>query len=250
MSKTINLILKVWRQKDSLAKGAFETYEAKGIDTDMSFLEMLDVVNEDLTKAGKDPIAFDHDCREGICGACGAVVNGQAHGPLKETTLCQLHMRNFKDGQTLVIEPFRAKAFPIIKDLSVNRASFDRIIQAGGYISVKTGQAPDAHAIPVPKDKADWAMDAAACIGCGACVAACPNASAMLFVAAKASHLNTLPQGAPELKSRTVNMVKKMDQEGFGNCSNEYECEAACPKGISVAHIARLNKHHRQSNLS
>ncbi|MBI3601913.1 MAG: succinate dehydrogenase/fumarate reductase iron-sulfur subunit [Candidatus Omnitrophica bacterium] len=248
MANKINLILKVWRQKNQESQGRFETYKALDIDTDMSFLEMLDVVNESLTKSGVDPIAFDHDCREGICGTCGAVINGQAHGPLKGTTLCQLHMRHFKDGQTLVIEPFRAKTFPIIKDLCVDRSAFDRIIQAGGFISVKTGQAPDAHAVPVPKDKVDWAMDAAACIGCGACVAACPNASAMLFVAAKASHLNVLPQGVPEKKSRTLNMVKQMDQEGFGNCSNEYECEAACPKEISVAHIARLNKDHRQAS--
>ncbi len=250
MSNKINLTLKVWRQKNSESHGKFEIYQAKDIDTDMSFLEMLDVVNEQLTKLGIDPIAFDHDCREGICGTCGAVVNGQAHGPLKGTTLCQLHMRHFKDGQTLVIEPFRAKTFLIIKDLCVDRSAFDRITQAGGFISVKTGQAPDAHATLVAKEKADWAMDAATCIGCGACVAACPNASAMLFVAAKASHLNVLPQGDPEKKNRTLNMVKQMDQEGFGNCSNEYECEAACPKEISVAHIARLNKEHRQVNFS
>lgn len=250
MSQKINLTLKIWRQKDAQSQGKFETYEAREIDTDMSFLEMLDVINEGLTKEGKDPIAFDHDCREGICGTCGAVVNGQAHGPMKETTLCQLHMRNFKDGETLVVEPFRAKAFPVIKDLCVNRSAFDRVIQSGGFISVKTGQAPEAHTVPVPKEKADWAMDAAECIGCGACVAACPNASAMLFVAAKVSHLNTLPQGELELKTRTLNMVKQMDLEGFGNCSNEYECEAACPKAISVAHIARLNKHHRQSNFA
>ncbi len=249
MSKKINLTLKVWRQKNCQSQGGFETYQAADIDTDMSFLEMLDVVNERLTREDKDPIAFDHDCREGICGMCGAVVNGQAHGPMKETTLCQLHMRHFKDGQTLVIEPFRAKAFAVIKDLSVDRSAFDRIIQAGGFISIKTGQAPDAHAIAVAKDKAEWAMDAAQCIGCGACVAACPNASAMLFVSAKIDHLNTLPQGSAELKARTLNMVKQMDQEGFGNCSNEYECEAACPKTISVKHIAKMNKMHRQSNL-
>ncbi len=250
MSKTIHLTLRVWRQKSAEDKGHFEIYEAKDIDTDMSFLEMLDVVNDNLTKSGIEPIAFDHDCREGICGACGAVINGQAHGPLKGTTLCQLHMRNFKDGQTLVLEPFRSKAFPIVKDLSVNRSAFDRVIQAGGYISVKTGQAPDAHSIPVPKEAADWAMSAAECIGCGACVAACPNASAMLFVSAKIDHLNTLPQGSPELKSRTLNMVQKMDEEGFGSCSNEYECEAACPKQISVEHIARMNKIHLKENLS
>lgn len=249
MSKTIDLTLKVWRQKNCKSQGGFEEYEAKGIDTDMSFLEMLDVVNERLTKEGKDPIAFDHDCREGICGMCGAVVNGQPHGPMDKTTLCQLHMRNFSNGQILVIEPFRAKAFPVIKDLAVDRSAFDRIVQAGGYISVKTGQAPDAHAVAVGKDKADWAMTAAECIGCGACVAACPNASAMLFTAAKMDHLNTLPQGAPELKTRTLNMVRQMDIEGFGNCSNEYQCEAACPKGISVEHIARMNRSHRQANF-
>ena len=249
MAKIINLTLKVWRQKDALSKGAFETYEAKDIDTAMSFLEMLDVVNEGLTKEGKEPITFDHDCREGICGTCGAVVNGKPHGPLKGTTLCQLHMRNFKDGQTLIIEPWRAQGFPVVKDLAVDRSAFDRIIAAGGFISVKTGQAPDAHAIAVGKDTADISMDAAQCIGCGACVAACPNASAMLFVAAKASHLNILPQGEIEKDRRTINMVKQMDAEGFGNCSNAYQCEAACPKEISVEHIARLNKDHRQAGL-
>ena len=247
MTKKINLTLKVWRQKNKHTLGAFEVYPAKDIDTAMSFLEMLDVVNERLTKEGKEPIAFDHDCREGICGMCGAVVNGQPHGPNKGTTLCQLHMRYFKDGETLVIEPWRAQGFPINKDLSVDRSSFDRIIQAGGFISVKTGQAPDAHAIPVPKQAADTAMDAAQCIGCGACVAACPNGSAMLFTAAKASHLNVLPQGAPEKKERTLNMVEQMDKEGFGNCSNFYECEAACPKEISVEHIARMNRDYRQA---
>ena len=250
MSKTINLILKVWRQKNRDAQGKFEVYKADGIDTAMSFLEMLDVVNERLTKEGKEPIAFDHDCREGICGTCGAVVNGQPHGPMKGTTLCQLHMRNFKDGQILVIEPWRAQGFPIQKDLSVDRSAFDRVIQAGGFVSVKTGQAPDAHAIPVPKTAAETAMNAAECIGCGACVAACPNGSAMLFVAAKVSHLNVLPQGQPEKQTRALNMVHQMDQEGFGNCSNFYECEAACPKEISVEHIARLNKDYRQANLS
>ena len=250
MSKKINLTLKVWRQKDAQSLGRFETYTADGIDTDMSFLEMLDVVNERLTKEGKDPVAFDHDCREGICGMCGAVINGQAHGPVRGTTVCQLHMRHFHNGQTLVIEPWRAAGFPVVKDLAVDRCAFDRIIQAGGFVSVKTGQAPDAHAIPVAKEKADLAMDAAQCIGCGACVAACPNGSAMLFTAAKVSHLNVLPQGEIEKNRRVDNMVEQMDQEGFGNCSNEYECEAACPKEISVAHIARMNKDYAQAKFS
>ncbi len=250
MSKKINLTLKVWRQKNTQSKGAFEIYDAKDIDTDMSFLEMLDVVNERLTKEGKDPIAFDHDCREGICGMCGAVINGQPHGPMKGTTVCQLHMRNFHDGQTLVIEPWRSAAFPVVKDLAVNRSAFDRIVQSGGFISVKTGQAPDAHSVPVAKEKADLAMDAAQCIGCGACVAACPNGAAMLFVSAKVTHLNILPQGEIEKTRRVLNMVDQMDKEGFGNCSNEYLCEAACPKDISVENIARLNKYHAKAKLS
>ena len=211
MSEKINLTLKVWRQKLGHEKGAFEAYPAKDIDTDMSFLEMLDIVNEHLVKEGKEPIAFDHDCREGICGACGAVINGQAHGPERATTLCQLHMRRFKDGDTLVIEPWRSKGFPVIKDLVVDRSAFDRIMSAGGFISVKTGSAPEANAIPVRKPFADLAMDAAACIGCGACVAACPNASAMLFVAAKVSHLSLLPQGQVETSERVVRMVEKME---------------------------------------
>lgn len=242
MERTINLTLKVWRQNGPDAPGRFETYEAKDISTDASFLEMLDIVNERLEREGKEPIAFDHDCREGICGMCGAVVNGHAHGPESGTTLCQLHMRKFSDGDTLIIEPWRAKAFPVIRDLIVDRSALDRIIIAGGYISVRTGQAPEAHAIPVPKENADLAFDAAQCIGCGACVAACPNASAMLFVAAKVSHLALLPQGQPERWQRVRNMVREMDNEGFGNCSNHYECEAACPKRISVSHIARLNR--------
>ncbi len=248
MKKTIDLTLKVWRQKNCSSPGAFEMIQARAIDTAMSFLEMIDVVNENLTKEGRDPIAFDHDCREGICGSCGAVVNGQPHGPIRGTTLCQLHMRHFKDGQTLIIEPWRANAFPIIKDLSVDRSSFDRIMTSGGFISIKTGQAPDARAIPVSKEASDTSMDAAQCIGCGACVAACPNGSAMLFVGAKVSHLNILPQGAPEKRTRVLNMVAQMDKEGFGNCSNAYECEAACPKEISVACIARMNKDYAQAN--
>ena len=249
MSKKINLNLRIWRQKDKNTPGKFEVYQTRGVDTDMSFLEMLDVLNEKLTKEGKEPIAFDHDCREGICGTCGAVVNGQPHGPVRGTTLCQLHMRHFKDGETLIIEPWRAKGFPINKDLSVDRTAFDRIITAGGFISVKTGQAPDANTILVSKEASDNAMDAAQCIGCGACVAACPNGSAMLFVGAKVSHLNNLPQGKSEKKTRVLNMVTQMDKEGFGNCSNSYECEAACPKEIGVCHIARMNKDYRQANL-
>ena len=248
MSPKINLTLKVWRQKDGKSPGKFESYKAEGIDTDMSFLEMLDVVNERLTEEGRDPIAFDHDCREGICGSCGAVVNGQAHGPRRATTLCQLHMRHFQEGQTVVIEPWRARAFPVLKDLVVARSAFDRILTAGGFVSIKTGQAPEAHCVPVAKEKAETAMDAAQCIGCGACVAACPNGSAMLFVAAKVTHLHILPQGETEKHRRVINMVAQMDKEGFGNCSNAYECEAACPKSISVSTIARMNKDHRRAH--
>lgn len=247
MSRKINLTLKIWRQKNRRSKGRFEIYQADGIDTDMSFLEMIDVVNEKLTREGRDPVAFDNDCREGICGMCGAVVNGQAHGPRRATTLCQLHMRYFKDGETLVVEPWRARAFPVIKDLVVDRSAFDRILQSGGFISVKTGCAPDAHTLLVSKQKAETAMDAAQCIGCGACVAACPNGSAMLFVGSKVTHMNVLPQGEIEKDARVRRMVKKMDQEGFGACSNEYECRAACPKKISVSVIARMNKYHRQA---
>ncbi len=250
MGKSIGLTLKVWRQRDADAAGRFESYKAGGIDTDMSFLEMLDVVNTGIELQGGDPIAFDHDCREGICGMCGAVVNGQAHGPDRGTTLCQLHMRHFNDGDTLVIEPFRSRAFPVVKDLAVDRSSFDRIIQAGGYISVRTGQAPDANAIQVPKEASDTAFDAASCIGCGACVAACPNASAMLFVSAKVSHLNLLPQGQAEKDSRVFGMVNQMDVEDFGNCSNEYECEAGCPKEISVSNIARMNRQYLKAAVT
>ena len=240
--RTIRLTLKVWRQKGPQDKGRLETYHADHISTDMSFLEMLDVVNEQLTIDGQEPIAFDHDCREGICGMCGAVANGRAHGPEKGTTLCQLHMRHFSDGQTIVIEPWRSRAFPIIKDLVVNRGALDKLIQAGGYISANTGAVPEANVILVPQDKAEASMDAAACIGCGACVAACPNASAMLFVGAKVSHLGLLPQGRPEAATRALGMVRRMDELGFGNCSNERECEAECPKEISITNIARLNR--------
>ena len=249
MTHEINQNLKVWRQKNNSSAGQFETYKV-AIDTDASFLEMLDVVNENLIVSGKDPIAFDYDCREGICGMCGAVVNGQPHGPQRKTTLCQLHMRKFKDGDSIVLEPFRARALPVVKDLVVDRSAFDRVIQAGGYVSVKTGGAPDANAIAIPKGDADLAMDAAQCIGCSACVAACPNASAMLFVAAKVSHLALLPQGQPERHRRAKQMVLQMDKEGFGNCSNEYECEAACPKGISVSNIARMNRDYLKAGLA
>ncbi|MDX9788850.1 MAG: succinate dehydrogenase/fumarate reductase iron-sulfur subunit [Desulfobacterales bacterium] len=240
--KTLNLTLKVWRQNGPDKKGRLETYNAKDISPDMSFLEMIDVVNETLTIEGKDPIAFDHDCREGICGMCGAMVNGRAHGPEKGTTLCQLHMRHFSDGDTVVIEPWRSRAFKIIKDLVVDRSALDKIIQAGGYVSVNTGGAQDANAIPVPQDAAEKAMDAAACIGCGACVAACPNAAAMLFASAKISHLALLPQGRPEAARRALQMVRTMDALGFGNCTNEAECEAECPKEISITNIARMNR--------
>jgi len=247
--KCINLKLKVWRQKRPDAKGCFESYEAKGISIDMSFLEMLDVVNEDMILSGKDPIAFDNDCREGICGTCGAMVDGRAHGPQKGTTQCQLHMRHFSNGDMVVIEPWRSRAFKVIKDLVVDRSAFDKIIQAGGYVSVNTGGAPDGNAIPVPQDVAEKAMDAAACIGCGACVAACPNASAMLFTGAKISQFALLPQGQPEAKKRAIEMVSKMDKLGFGNCTNETECEEVCPKEISIANIARMNREYLKSSL-
>ncbi len=244
MSKTIHLTLKIWRQNGPNDKGRFEAYPAQNISTDMSFLEMLDVVNEQLTLEGREPIAFEHDCREGICGTCGTMVNGRAHGQLKGTTLCQLHMRHFADGDTLVIEPFRARAYPVIKDLVVDRSALDRIIQAGGYISVNTGNAPEANALPVPQDRGERAMDAAACIGCGACVASCPNASAMLFVSAKVSQLALLPHGRPEAARRALSMVRTMDACGFGNCSNHRECEKTCPKEISIVNIARLNREY------
>jgi succinate dehydrogenase / fumarate reductase, iron-sulfur subunit len=242
MSDTINLKLKVWRQKDKLDKGRYADYEAKNISTHASFLEMIDMVNEDLTTKGEDPIAFDHDCREGICGMCSMMINGFAHSEMKGTTTCQLHMHKFKDGDSVVVEPWRAKGFPVIKDLTVDRSAFDRIIQSGGFISVNTGGAPDANALPIPKVNADIAMEAAACIGCGACVASCKNASAMLFVSAKVSQFAMLPQGQVEKKDRVKKMLNAMDAEGFGNCTNQYECEAACPKEISVKFIAQLNR--------
>ncbi|MFA6009368.1 MAG: succinate dehydrogenase/fumarate reductase iron-sulfur subunit [Desulfobacteraceae bacterium] len=249
MTKIINLTLKVWRQKNGNVKGRLETYEAKGISTDMSFLEMIDVVNEGLILKGDDPIAFDHDCREGICGMCGAVVNGRPHGPEKGTTLCQLHMRHFTDGDVVVVEPWRSRAFTVIKDLMVDRSALDSIIQSGGYVSVNTGGAQDANAIPVPQKIAESAMDAAECIGCGACVAACPNASAMLFVSAKVSQLALLPQGKPEAAERVQSMVSTMDELGFGNCGNERECEAECPKNISIVNIARMNREFIKASL-
>lgn len=238
---SMNLTLKVWRQKNANDKGRFETYQVKDISSEMSFLEMIDVLNEDLVREGKDPIAFDHDCREGICGACSMYINGRPHGPWHANTTCQLHMRAYKDGDSIVIEPWRANAFPVIKDLVVDRSAFDRIIQAGGYISVNTGNAVDANAIPVEKEHADKAFAAAACIGCGACVAACKNSSALLFVSAKVSHLALLPQGAPERRKRVLNMVAQMDKEGLGSCTNTQACEAVCPKEISITNIARLN---------
>jgi succinate dehydrogenase / fumarate reductase, iron-sulfur subunit len=245
----LNLTLKVWRQKNSQTAGQFVKYEAKHISTDMSFLEMLDVVNEELLLKGEEPIAFDHDCREGICGMCSMVINGIPHGKDKGITTCQLHMRRFHDGEIIVIEPWRASAFPIIKDLAVDRSAFDRIIQAGGYISINAGNVQDANAIPISKLNADKAFDAAACIGCGACVAACKNASAMLFVAAKVSQFALLPQGQPERMDRAERMVHQMDAEGFGNCTNLKECEAACPKEISVENIARLNREFLKASL-
>lgn len=247
---SMNLTLKVWRQKNKDAEGNFETYSVQNISSEMSFLEMIDVLNERLITDGGDPIAFDHDCREGICGMCSMVIDGRPHGPWQGTTTCQLHMRAFKDGDVITIEPFRANSFPVVKDLMVNRSAFDRIIQAGGYVSVNTGNAVDGNAIPIEKDKADHSFAAAACIGCGACVAACKNASAMLFVSAKISHLALLPQGEPERKQRVVSMIAQMDKEGFGSCTNTYACEAECPKEISVLNIARLNKEYLNASLS
>ncbi|MBY5956532.1 succinate dehydrogenase/fumarate reductase iron-sulfur subunit [Membranicola marinus] len=245
----MKLTLKIWRQKDREETGGFETYQVEASE-EMSFLEMLDVLNQELIEQKKEPVAFDHDCREGICGTCGMMINGQPHGPLKATTTCQLHMRHFNDGETILIEPFRANSFPVVKDLVVDRSAFDRIIQAGGYISVDTGQAPDGNVIPIEKDQASSAFDAAACIGCGACVAACPNASAVLFTGAKVSHLTQLPQGDVESKRRVQRMVAQMNKEGFGNCSNISACEAECPKEISVANIARMNREYISSSFS
>jgi succinate dehydrogenase / fumarate reductase iron-sulfur subunit len=248
--KNINVKLKVWRQKNGNANGGFEMYDANDISTEMSFLEMFDVLNEKLIREGKDPIAFDHDCREGICGMCSMFINGRPHGPWQGTTTCQLHMRAFNDGDTITVEPWRANAFPVLKDLMVDRSAFDRIIQAGGYISVNTGNAVDGNALPIEKDKADLAFANAACIGCGACVAACKNSSAMLFLSAKVSHLSLLPQGAPERKSRAINMIAQMDKEGFGACTNTGACEAVCPKEISITNIARLNQEYLLAGLT
>ena len=244
------LKIKVWRQKNAKTKGKFETYLINDISTGSSFLEMMDILNNDLIEKGIDPIAFDHDCREGICGTCSLYINGRPHGPDTEVTTCQLHMRKFKDGETITIEPWRAKAFPVIKDLVVDRTAFDKILQAGGFVSVNTGGVPDANAIPVARDDAEESMDAAACIGCGACVAACKNSSAMLFVSAKVSHLAKLPQGKVEASARAMNMVAKMDELGFGGCTNTGACEVECPKSISITNIARLNREYLKARIS
>lgn len=246
----MNLTLKVWRQKSRNDAGAFESYDVKDVSSEMSFLEMIDVLNERLIAEGKDPIAFDHDCREGICGMCSMYIDGRPHGPWQANTTCQLHMRAYKDGDTITVEPWRAKAFPVIKDLVVDRTAFDRIVQAGGYISVNTGNAQDANNLLIPKDQADLSFANAACIGCGACVAACKNSSAMLFTSAKVSHLALLPQGQPERKSRALNMIAQMDKEGFGACTNTGACEAVCPKEISITNIARLNYEYQRAGLS
>ena len=245
----LKLTLNIWRQESSVASGKFESYEVDNLNTHMSFLEMLDVLNEKLIAEDKEPVAFDHDCGEGICGMCSMVINGRPHGPMKGTTTCQLHMRHFKNGDTITIEPWRAKAFPVIKDLVVDRSSFDRIIQSGGYVSVNTGSAPDGNAIPIPKSVAEEAFDAAACIGCGACVASCKNASASLFVSAKISQLSLLPQGQPEKDERVKNMVAQMDEEGFGHCTNTGACQAECPKEISVEYIRKMNLDYNLSNI-
>ena len=250
MAETINLKLKIWRQKNHSDRGTFELYDMPGVSTHMSFLEMMDVLNDRLIREGKDPVAFDHDCREGICGMCSMYINGRAHGPLKGTTTCELHMRHFSDGETVTIEPWRAEAFPVIKDLVVDRTAFDKIIAAGGYISANTGNAPDANAIPIEKAKSDEAFDAAACIGCGACVASCKNASGMLFLSAKVSHLALLPQGEPERRERVLKMIIAHDESGFGSCTNTGACEAECPKGISISHIARMNREYVRASLT
>ncbi len=250
MGDTINLTLKIWRQKNKGTTGRFEIYDMPDVSTHMSFLEMLDVLNERLIKEGKEPVAFDHDCREGICGMCSMYINGRAHGPLKGTTTCQLHMRHFHNGETITIEPWRATAFPVLKDLVVDRTGFEKIMQAGGYISVNTGNAPDANSIPISKPKSDEAFDAAACIGCGACVASCKNASAMLFMSAKVSQFALLPQGDPERKMRVLKMVEAHDEAGFGSCTNTGACEAECPKEISISHIARLNREYLRAGVS
>ena len=248
--KGLNLTLKIWRQKNNKTKGQFESYQLADVSTDSSFLEMMDMLNEQLINDGKDTVAFDHDCREGICGSCAMYINGRPHGPDTGITTCQLHMRHFKDGETIIIEPWRSAAFPVIKDLAVDRSSFDRVMAAGGFISVNTsGNTLDANAIPIPKEDADSAMDAAACIGCGACVATCKNGSAMLFVGAKVSQYALLPQGRVEGKRRVLNMVKAMDEEGFGNCSNTGACEVECPKGISLEVIARMNREYFVANV-
>lgn len=248
--KKMTLTLRIWRQKDAHTPGKLVDYTVSDVTPEMSFLEMLDVLNEQLSERGEEPIEFDNDCREGICGMCSLVINGIPHGPQHATATCQLHMRHFKDGDTITVEPFRARPFPVLKDLVVDRSAFDRILAAGGYISVNAGSAPEANSILVPKEKADEAMDAAACIGCGACVAACPNASAMLFVAAKVSHLALLPHGHPERQRRVLRMIEQMDREGFGDCSNHAECEAVCPKEISIAHIARMRREYLKAVLA
>jgi succinate dehydrogenase / fumarate reductase, iron-sulfur subunit len=250
MSGTMTITLSIWRQSDRNSEGRFVPYRMSGVSPEMSFLEMLDLLNLDLIRKGEDPVAFDHDCREGICGTCSLYINGRAHGPLKGVTACQLHMRTFHDGDSITVEPWRAKPFPVIKDLVVDRSAFDRIMAAGGFVSVRTGGVPDANAIPIPKPVAEEAMDAAACIGCGACVAACKNGSAMLFVAAKVSQLALLPQGHAERRARVEAMVAQMDAEGFGSCSNTYACEAECPKQISVTHIARLDSEYLKAKLA
>ena len=250
MSKNLNLTLKIWRQESTKEKGSFVSYPMKNVNSHMSFLEMLDVLNEKLINENEDPIAFEHDCREGICGSCAMSINGEAHGPVKSTTACQLHMFHFKDGDTITVEPWRANSFPVIKDLSVDRSAFDRIIQSGGFVSVNTGSAPDGNAIPIDKETATTAFDAAACIGCGACVSSCKNSSASLFVSAKISQLSILPQGKPEQKQRVLNMVSQMDEEGFGHCTNTGACEATCPKDISIENISIMNKEYLKATLT